>query len=441
MEEILFTKEDCPNCTVHAPEQAYLYFPSFEKQIIYDENNPKKSCRIIFEKKNKNDYLPHENEYYEKFMEYINDKYKDDITIPKDWTEGEIRKFLQAADFDFEDAIAQIKERLNMHIPAYPFDNIIEILSSGFVYMHGLDNNYRPIIVCSLSRFMEYIDQYELDYFICAINVFSNYLLKHLFIPGQVENWIIITDLNGVSLWKPPTKMISIFNFLQKRFYYRLAKLYVYGMSGILNFCWRIIKNLVNDKTKEKFIFISNESDIHSTIINHVHPSQLEEKYGGTSPNIVTPLTFPFFLPSEKYQVDDSNKDQIITKENYMSLIEKDKLLVVSPYIEQKIKIDTNLTQNLQKSLLLKAKNSINIVNNSSTINSNECVIIWNNMEFYEIESNLDNDISNNNNFYEKDLDMKPENFEENKNMDNTVLEANERNIDYCQCSCACIIF
>jgi hypothetical protein len=438
MEEILFTKEDCPNCTVHAPEQAYLFFPSFEKQIIYDEKNPNKSCRIIFEKKNKNEYLPHENEYYEKFMEYINDKYKDDIIIPKDWTEGEIRKFLQAADFDFEDAIAQIKERLNMHIPTYPFDNVIEILSSGFVYMHGLDNNYRPIIVCSLSRFMEYIDQYELDYFICAINVFSNYLLKHLFIPGQVENWIIITDLNGVSLWKPPTKMISIFNFLQKRFYYRLFKLYIYGMSGILNFCWRIIKNLVNDKTKEKFIFISNESDIHRTIINHVHPSQLEEKYGGTSPNIVTPLTFPFFLPSEKYQVDDSNKDQIITKENYMTLIEKDKLLVVSPYVEQKIKIDINLTQNLQKSLLLKAKNSINIVNNSSTINSNECVVIWNNMEFYEIESNLDNGISNNNNFYEN---MKPENLEENKNMDNTILEANERNIDYCQCSCACFIF
>ena len=158
MEEILFTKEDCPNCTVHTPKEAYFYFPSFEKQIKYDEKDPKNSSRIIFEKKDKNEYLPHENEYYDKFIEFFNEKYKDDIILPKDWTEGETRKFLQAADFDFEDAIEQIKERLNMHIPTYPFDNITEILSSGFVYMHGLDNNYRPIIVCSLSKFMEYID-------------------------------------------------------------------------------------------------------------------------------------------------------------------------------------------------------------------------------------------------------------------------------------------
>lgn len=444
MEEILFTKEDCPNCTVHTPKEAYFYFPSFEKQIKYDEKDPKNSTRVIFEKKDKNEYLPHENEYYEKFLEFFNEKYKDEIILPKDWTEGETRKFLQAADFDFEDAIEQIKERLNMHIPTYPFDNITEILSSGFVYMHGLDNNYRPIIVCSLSKFMEYIDKYELDYFICAINVFSNYLIKHFFIPGQIENWIIITDLNGLSLWKPPTKMISVFNFLQRRFYYRLAKLYIYGMSGVLNFCWRIIKNLINETTKEKFVFISNDNDIQSTIVNHVHPSQLEEKYGGTSPNIITPFTFPFFLPSDNYQVDDSNKDQIITQEEYMQLIEKEKLLVISPYINQKIIIDTNLTQNLQKSLLLKVKNNMNVVNNSSTINSNECVIIANNMEFYECESELENEISNNN-FCEKYEKIKTDNLKDNKNVkvsrDDTVFEGNERTLDYCQCSSFCFIF
>lgn len=451
MQEILFTKEDCPNCSIHAPKEAYFYFPSFENQIKFDENDPKNSCRIIFEKKNKKEYLPHENDYYEKFIDYINDNYKDVLVFPKDWTEGETRKFLQAADFDFEDAIEQIKERLNLYIPQYPFENISEILSSGFVYMHGLDKNYRPIIVCSVSTFMDNIDKFELDYFICAINLFANYLLKHILIPGQVENWIIITDLSGVSLLKPPTKMISVFNFLQKRFYYRLSKLYVYGMNGILNFCWRIVKNLINDTTKEKFIFISNENDIQTTIINHVHPSQLEEKYGGTSPNIKVPLCFPFFLPSDKYQVDDSNKDQIITQEKYMTLIENDKLVVISPYIERKMKIDANLSQNLKKSMLLKIKNNINAINNTSTINSNECVIVKNDMEFYECESILEDDILQSNN-YEKNLEInslilksKNKNEEDNKDYEisrnNTVFEANEKKIDYCQCSSVCIIF
>ena len=80
-------------------------------------------------KKDKKEYLPHENDYYDKFIDYINDNYKDVLVLPNDWTEGETRKYLQAADFDFEDTVKQIKERLNLYIPQYPFENISEILS------------------------------------------------------------------------------------------------------------------------------------------------------------------------------------------------------------------------------------------------------------------------------------------------------------------------
>ena len=450
MQEILFTKEDCPNCSVHAPKEAYFYFPSFEKQIKYDEKDPENSCRFIFEKKNKREFLPHENDYFDKFMEYIEENHKEDLILPNDWTEGETRKFLQAADFNFEDTIEQMKTKINMNIPSYPFDYISEILASGFVYMHGLDINYRPILVCSVSNFMEYIDKYELDHFICAINIFANYLLKHIFIPGQVENWIIITDLKGVSIFKPPTKMISIFNFLQKRFYYRLAKLYVYGMSGILNFCWNIVKNLVNETTTGKFVFISNENDIHNTILSHVHPSQLEEKYGGTSQNVDFPLSFPFILPSDEYQIDDSNNNQIISKEEYIKFIGTDKLSVISPYIDAEIRININLSQNLQKSKIFRGKNS-SITNNVSTMNSNEFFVVKNNTEFYECNSNLENDNEeiqinyDDKDFITKSEILKSKNREEIKDIgiskSNTTFESNENKINCCQCSSVCSIF
>ena len=51
MEISLFTNTDCPKCTIHAPREAYYFIPKLENQMIYFPNNPKKSLRLIFDKK------------------------------------------------------------------------------------------------------------------------------------------------------------------------------------------------------------------------------------------------------------------------------------------------------------------------------------------------------------------------------------------------------
>ena len=72
----------------------------------------------------------------------------------------------------------------------------------------------------------------------------------------------MIADLNGVSIWSPPIKMIKIFDFLQVKYLCRLKTLYIYGMGYVLNFCWKIIKKLIDERTAEKFQFINGQSDI-----------------------------------------------------------------------------------------------------------------------------------------------------------------------------------
>ena len=45
--------------------------------MIYYPNNPKKSLRLIFDKKDPNEYLPHENEYNNNFKKYFQEnRYK-----------------------------------------------------------------------------------------------------------------------------------------------------------------------------------------------------------------------------------------------------------------------------------------------------------------------------------------------------------------------------
>ena len=210
MEQTLLTNTNCPNCTFHTSREAYFFIPSNENQLIYDPNNPKHSLRLIFDKKDPSEYLPHENEAYESFKKYFEENY---FELPEDWTESETRKCLQASNYDNQKTIQKMKSCIRYPIPFMEFNNVRDILSSGFVYMHGLDCNYRPIICIIVSKFVKIMDAFPIDNFIYAIYIFVIYLSKHVFIPGQVENWVMIADMSDVSFWKPPTKILKIFDF------------------------------------------------------------------------------------------------------------------------------------------------------------------------------------------------------------------------------------
>ena len=165
----LFLNTNCPNCTVHAPREAYFFIPSLENQLIYDSKNPKKSIRLIFDKKDTSEYLPHEIKSYESFKKYFEENYNNAFIIPEEWTESETRKCLQASNYDNKKTLEKMKSCIEYPIPVVEFNDIRDILSSGFVYMHGLDCNYRPILCVVLSKFVKIMDVYPINNFIYAI--------------------------------------------------------------------------------------------------------------------------------------------------------------------------------------------------------------------------------------------------------------------------------
>ena len=451
MEISLFTNTDCPKCTIHAPREAYYFIPKLENQMIYFPNNPKKSLRLIFDKKDPEEYLPHEKESFSSFQQYFSENR---IELPEDWTESETRKCIQASNFNNKKTLEKMKSCIDYKVPIKDFDSIKNILSSGFIYMHGLDCNYRPIIVIIVSRFVKIMDAYPIENFIYAIYVFINYLMKHIFIPGQVENWIMVADLSNVSFWKPPTKILKIFNFLQSKYLCRLSSLYIYGMNYILSMCWKIVKKLIDERTASKFNFISGQDDIKNLVLSKIHPSQLEQRFGGDAPDIGEDLDFPFFLPSDLYQIDDRNADQIINEEEYINLVNEDKLVTISPYLIQEGKINMD-DESINKSL-----NNIKIVFNEK---GNP---VYNNIEFFECgskdydqnikDSLKQNSFNDNNNEYEDNNDEKflrrkknqingnminiKNDSENGTNELNTVFELNEERTNYCKCK-FCNIF
>ena len=424
MEE-LFKKSNCPKCSKHAPKEAYYFIPSESDCVVYNPAYPKIILRLIFEKKNKDEYLPYEKEMFEKFTEYFNKNIKSTFQLPEDWKESETRKCLQASLYNMEKTFEKMKAEINYEIPKLLFSDFEEILAKKFLYMHGLDVNYRPILITSAKIFMDLIDKYPIENFIIAIDKIILYLKDHFFIDGQVENWIMIADLNGVSIWSPPIKMIKIFDFLQVKYLCRLKTLYIYGMGYVLNFCWKIIKKLIDERTAEKFQFINGQSDIENIVLKNVHPSQLEKKYGGEAENLDEEIDFPFILPSQQYQ-NDYNRKEIISEEEYIRKAKNNELCEISPYLKEKINgNDDNIN------------NNINLKNKPKFFGGDgiEEPIIYDNIEFYECESFKDdsnNDINNNVNiiFVENDIKIE-DNINDQKSSLTNASDFKGDNINY----------
>ena len=395
MEYLFHSIYECPNCEKHAPSSAYFFIPS-EKDEYYKSNSGK-IIRYIFEKKNKKNYFEYEENTFKNFQKFFKTK---TLILPKYWEDSDTRRFLQACYFDIEKTYEKIKSSINYKIPNLPLSSYEKILSSRFLYMHGLDINYCPILVCNVKIFMDIIDKYPIENFICSIDKIISYLMAHFFIPGQIENWVVITDLKDVSIWDPPLKLLKIFEFLQTKYIFRLKYLYIYNMDTILNFCFNIIKNLIDERTSNKIRFIRNQNDINDIVLTNIHSSQIERKYGGDANNLINDLEFPFILPSNEYQIQE-NRKEIISEEEYIKRFKNNEICVLSPYLKYKIKL--------------------------SEI-SDKKPVIYEGIEFYEVQSFQSSRKSN----FEKDgyftiHEVKPDENENNniKNENNTIINDN----------------
>ena len=68
----------------------------------------------------------------------------------------------------------------------------------GFVYIHGRDKYYRPCMVFHAHVLERAKHDPNNGYNIEAINMAGiflvEYVKKYMFIPGKVENWVVLLD-------------------------------------------------------------------------------------------------------------------------------------------------------------------------------------------------------------------------------------------------------
>lgn len=333
-------------------KEAYLLKP---KDVDFIEINKKYDCesiRRIFEI-DIDQYTKYEIGKIKEFKSHIkfNVNY-DDISKLDYISNSTLLRFLQATQFNFDKSAEYLKTFIEWRLTFFPIkitNNLKTLLNSGFIYSFGKDHKHRPIIIINTLFYINNESKYTYDEWLSCIMFFMEFFVHNLTIPGQIENWIIITDLRNVSLWSLPSNFKEILKVMTSTYRARLYINFLLGMNFVLRGLWKVIKLMLDPNTAQK-IRILGDSDF-SQIIAQINPYQLEKKFGGKCENIISDF-FPPRTPNNNYVSHDTDdiKDLYYSEKEYREMYNSNKLVTISPYLLKEIEKeskDNNSNKNL----------------------------------------------------------------------------------------------
>lgn len=268
-------------------------------------------------------YTMREKQKLIEFYEYcIKQKY----VIPRLNKSGQfsypnIFRQLQGADFDIEKAFGEITKEIefkNSRLPIEIKDVFLKIMNSGFLYVHGRDNCYRPLIFFNPGLFTS-IDCDLEDWEKFGV-FYMEFLINKFLLPGKVENWNIIVDFGDLSMTNIPYQLKDIFSAFKGIYRCRLFKIYLLNMNFIFNFLWNMVKLIMGPTLEAKACNVDTNDGEYDLLFQNINRSQVEQKYGGTAENLKPGEYYPPKFISDKYfcgkKINDEDENETLNEGN-----------------------------------------------------------------------------------------------------------------------------
>ena len=327
------------------PKEAYYFFPKDNDVIELHKKKPEKNVRRIFLNV---PYLEYEQKWLDEYKKII-DKHPENI-IPYFWNDGLNLTFIYSTGCKLEKSYKRMIEYFAWYKKSFPLniqpkDNIVHILNSGFLYVHGRDHQFRPILICQPYILQKNLKQFSSNDIYNASIFICQYMINYMMIPGQIENWIIYVNLNGTDGITLPIALTKIVKSLSDNFISRLYKCYILGLNPFLTFIYNIVCKIVEKVTVEKIILLKNKEDPKKNL--YINPENLEIRFGGKAQDLEYDKEnslFPPRMPSDYFFLENENpKDILITEEEYIEKYKAGQIPLrnASPYILEKLKKET----------------------------------------------------------------------------------------------------
>jgi hypothetical protein len=174
--------------------------------------------------------------------------------------------------------------------------DLLEDLKKGLMYWHGRDKQCHPCLVWRLERISQFRTK-EAAIKVCLFVM--EYGVRYAMVPGRVENWILLVDLQNLGLGHSTATNTSIAKnaatILEAVFCGRNYKTKIVSLPWMIR---NFVTSFIPDDKKDKVEFIADK-DRAKVMLEMFEPNQLKEIYGGNCPNLAPEQTYPFkFFPN-----------------------------------------------------------------------------------------------------------------------------------------------
>lgn len=298
---------------VKPPSIAYRYCPPEEQMMVQSKSTTQ---RIMFH--GDIEFTRDEYEAITNFNDYLEEN---DLEVDSEFNDPEILRFLQTGKFDFKSTFENIKKYVSWrieHVPPKLSSLWEQLINSGFMYVHGRDKFFRPMVILNPTALLPFKKMgFDLigDEIIKWSIFIIEYVINNLFLPGKIENYSIIVDVNKLGVTEIPKSTLGkIIDCLSKGYRYRSKRMYVLNTTFSIKLAWKVIESFMSVNMKNKMVMTDKNTD--KELLEAFHPSQLEEKFGGNAPNCTK--FWPPWVPSDEFGHDEKYLEpQINTKSDY----------------------------------------------------------------------------------------------------------------------------
>ncbi|KAL4438110.1 hypothetical protein ABPG74_016889 [Tetrahymena malaccensis] len=223
---------------------------------------------------------------------------------------GQILKYIYANQMDPKQAFENIKQHIEwIEDPKTFSENPLTMkhLKDGYIYIGGTDKMMRPSIVFNVDKID--LDNTTEDSILPAYNRIFKIVEEYQFYKSKIENWNVIIETNEISAISLPVKILGkIISTMQTNFPSNLNKIFILNPSTSLNFTWKVIAAFINERSLKKISFLKKSE--MKTLLQFYDADQLEQRFGGTAPNVTQYYPPQKFQPNQKYQQKKMQRKQ-----------------------------------------------------------------------------------------------------------------------------------
>eukprot|EP01016_Furgasonia_blochmanni_P047773 TRINITY_DN704_c0_g1_i5.p2 TRINITY_DN704_c0_g1~~TRINITY_DN704_c0_g1_i5.p2 ORF type:complete len:233 (+),score=63.98 TRINITY_DN704_c0_g1_i5:66-764(+) len=165
----------------------------------------------------------------------------------------------------------------------------------------------------------------DVDVMIDALTFLFEFILKNMFLPGQIENWVFIMDLENMGLFNLPiTPLKRLMGYVSNNYRSRLYIMYILNTPSSIFIPWNVVKGVLEENTVKKINFFKTPNA--PSMFDHIHPDQIEQRQGGKAKNRDGDCWPPKLASHQNFLPKDDLSTLLLTDEVYYERYQKGEL-------------------------------------------------------------------------------------------------------------------